>query len=297
MIEGCLELQISACLFFDMYLQKTGSYGFDVLNLSLRSDWLLRLVQILEKYDAAYVEMMLNQDKTSVLTIIQFKSLLLLLQNIAENQWSSFAIQSARLVETLTRCKFLVTSPLGGADGMVSTDVRKGEKIESPSFYYEIISPCLQVLITLLSVDRESKDHQQSFQAKNLHLSLYNFLLEHSEGLIIPILELRDSSEICLRTVEFLFQIMRMLCQSSCGLPESTKSILKRCSSVCQQYCAGFVNFAARFLEMPDFRGDSSISLNHSWDAVDLYVKILSNLLSIFRSGDYISKVFLFYIY
>jgi hypothetical protein len=240
---------------------------------------------------------MISPDRSSIVVLSQFKSLLLLLHTISEI--SAPELQDARLLETLTQCRFLVTSPISGSDYVsrdeTSNSISAQIRDESLRFYYEIMCPCLQLLTTILAVDGgyESGDNlgiQLVFQNKNLHHAIFNFFEEHSESLMIPVLELRDSSELCLRTVDALFEIIKELSQSSFGLPESTLNILRRCPLVCRQFCENFVLLVNEFSQSSGIASKFDFSLSVNRDILDLHVKIISNLLSIFLTGNFIGK-------
>ncbi len=254
-------------------------------------------MKLLEINDSSYSRLIISPDKTSLAVISQFKSLMLLLQTIAEI--SSPALQEARLLETLTHCRFIVTSPMGDTEFYDREDanhsVNSQVKDESVKFYFEIICPCLQLVMTSLAVDggseaRDNLEIQLVFQNKNLHQAIFNFLDEHSEGLMIPILELRDSTEASLRSIDALFEIIKSMANGPSGLPDSTISIMRRCPLLCRQFCESFVILASEFTQNQDIASRFDFSSNSYSEILDVHVKIISNLLSIFLTGDYIGK-------
>jgi hypothetical protein len=301
LIEGIFDYKTSASVFLELYLDYTGDTGFQYISSILPHDWLHRVVNLLRVHDGDYVGVVngaTHIDKAQV--FMQFKSFFLLLQRISHCKNGVSALQDSHLVEILSICHFPVTSPSSETGSFIDLDSSRyfSSNQQSQDMYFQLLLPVLQLLITLLVVDRDDDRNLHTPGSKfvhnsSLHAQISKLLSEHSEGLVVPILERRLVSLQALLAVDSLFE-MRLLSEGPVGLEKSSKNIIFRSGALFNQILANYIALSHELNENPDLRVDMELFSGNAVersDTLDALCSIICNLTSILITEDYLRKL------
>eukprot|EP00475_Leptophrys_vorax_P000649 TRINITY_DN10366_c0_g1_i1.p1 TRINITY_DN10366_c0_g1~~TRINITY_DN10366_c0_g1_i1.p1 ORF type:complete len:586 (+),score=122.87 TRINITY_DN10366_c0_g1_i1:1-1758(+) len=296
LIEGTFDYKTSACVLIDLFLEHTGDSGFDVFAKTLPHDWSHRVVLLLQIHDADFVSVIHSSDNIDRSHVfMNFKSFFLFLQRVAQCSGGVRALQGAHLIEVLGTCQFLLCSPNSTSKSFIDVESQSLTADDHQQIYFEMLLPVLQLLSTLLVVDRDDERSQYSETIRQyvhdsaLHSQISHLLSEHSEGLVIPVIERRLVSIQALSALDVLFEIIRLLSEGPVGIQTSTRNILGRSGSLLHQILSNYIMLSHELNENPDLRVDMELFSGNAGemsDALDSLCSIVCNFTSILVSDE-----------